>query len=133
MTVRRIMHQHQDWETVVFKKRQPPKTEIQPRNQTSSHHHTSSKPTQTISGKPAWKIEELADADSGKPVTYVSRQDAQKIIQGRVKAKLKQGELATRLNIPESEIKAIESCKAIENKKTISRILLELNKINGFQ
>jgi len=82
--------------------------------------------TQTISSatnKPAWKIEQQVDSDVGKPIKYVSKQDADTIKNMRIALKLTQGELATKLNIKNiklKDIQEIESAKAVENKSILS-------------
>lgn len=117
------MLNHQDWDTVVFTKKQ--------------HHPASvinkNKNTQATvcdaSNKPAWKIEKQVDSDECKPIKYVAREDAQKIINGRIVMKLSQKDLACRLNMSLKDIQDIESCKAVENKLNLSRIkkVLQIN------
>lgn len=109
------MFNHQDWNPVILKKKECVvketiiKTDKQ--NQVSS-----------TTNKPLWKIEKQVDSDAGKPIDYVSRDDAQKIISGRIAMKLTQKDLATRLNMQLKDIQDIESCKSIENKLTLSKI-----------
>jgi len=109
------MFEHQDWNTVVLKKKlaQPEKALV---NKTS--HATVSSAT----NKPAWKIEQQVDGESGKPIVYVSREDAQKIIGGRVGKKMTQKDLANRLNMQVKDIQDIETCKAVENKAVLAKI-----------
>lgn len=101
--------QHQDWQTVVFNKKQEKTPGIQ-KNYT------------LVNNKPAWKIEKQVDDDTKKPLTYVSKADADYIIQTRIKLKKNQKQLAQELNIQLKDIQDIESCKALENKALISRI-----------
>ena len=111
-------YQHQDWNQVVFKK---PKVEL---------HDKALKTPETVSktsSKPAWKIEKQVDSEEGKPITYVTKLDADLIIKGRIEAKLTQKQLAQRLNMQEKDIKDIETCKAVENKAILSKIKRMLN------
>lgn len=110
---------HQDWKTVVMKPaKAATQIQVQPKEQNA---------TTTLGGKPAWKIEKQVDSDVGKPVNYVSAETARAIIGGRTAAKLTQKQLAQRLNIPEKDIKDIESGKAVENKGLVARIKRVLN------
>ncbi len=107
---------HQDWKEVVFKKKQPDSVTSKPQSKASTETLS------TSSSKPAWKIERDVDGDSGKPLAFVSKEDGQKIIAGRVAKKLRQKDLAMRLNMQPKEIQDIESGKAVENKIVLSRI-----------
>lgn len=110
---------HQDWTPVIMKR---------PREETQSMAVPKVQITTTTQGgKPAWKVEKQVDSDSGKPLNYVSSDVARSLIAGRTAAKLTQKQLAQRLNIPEKEIKDIESGKAVENKSLLSRIKRALN------
>ena len=112
-------YSHQDWKTVVMKPpKEATKVQVMPKTQGAATTHA---------GKPAWKVEQQADSDVGKPVNYVSADTVRTIIGGRTAAKLTQKQLAQRLNIPEKDIKEIESGKAIENKGLLSRIKRALN------
>lgn len=106
---------HQDWTTVVLKPKKTP-TETQPvcKQGTCS--------ISAATNKPAWKIEQQVDGDSGKPINFVSREDAKLIVSGRVAKKLSQKDLAARLNMQLKDLQDIESCKAVENKAVISKI-----------
>jgi ribosome-binding protein aMBF1 (putative translation factor) len=108
--------EHQDWNVITFKKKQIPQKEIQ----NKSNIITAT--TSTTTNKPAWKIEQQVDGDNGKPIQYVSKNDAQLIIQGRIAMKLTQKDLACKLNMQPKEIQDIESGKAIENKMILSKI-----------
>lgn len=112
-----MSHSHQDWETVILKKK---KVDDARENvtKTSVNKTTISYAT----GKPAWKIEKEVDSETGKPLIYVSREDANNIIKGRIEMKLSQKDLANRLNMQFKYIQEIETCKAIENKQDLSRI-----------
>lgn len=107
--------EHQDWETVVFKKKS--QHEITREKVPRQNGHTV-----TPSQKPAWKIEQQVDSENGKPLNLVSSEVAKAIINGRIALKLTQKQLAQRLNLQEKDVKDIESCKAIENKALIARI-----------
>ena len=108
-----MAYQHQDWTTVVLNKKPP-----------SNDKQTSVKSsTQTIStttNKPAWKIEQQVDSDKGKPVNYISKQDADMLKNMRFSLKKTQAELAVLLNMKLKDIQDIESYKAIENKGVIA-------------
>ena len=108
-------YSHQDWKEIVFKKASS-KLSIKPSRFSKPETPSSS------SSKPAWKIERDVDGESGKPLNFVNRDDAQRIITGRVIKKLGQKDLAMNLNMPLKEIQEIESCKAVENKQVLSRI-----------
>jgi ribosome-binding protein aMBF1 (putative translation factor) len=110
---------HQDWNTVVFKKRAPVKHVAQNAPATMS----------SVANKPAFKIEKQVDSDSGKPVTYVSSQDAQEIIKLRTSRGLTQDQLAVAINFPRQKINEIESRKAIENKNDLIKIKRYLEKM----
>ncbi len=112
------MYNHQDWTPVVLKKKSNDPVEVKTVDKTAKQQSVSS-----IVNKPMWKLEQQIDStDSGKPLTYVSRDDAQKIIAGRVAMKLTQKELATKLNMQLKDIQDIENCKALENKLVLSKI-----------
>lgn len=113
---------HQNWETVVFKKASAKGGAERP-----AQASTGAGATVTESGKPAWKIEKQVDSEAGKPLNFVSAETAKAIVGGRVAAKLTQKQLAARLNISEKEIKDIECGKAIENKALLSKIRRALN------
>ena len=113
--------EHQDWNTVVFNKKKPMQKETT--HKKSVHHSTVS----SIANKPAWKIEQQIDNCEGKPIQYVTREDARKIIDGRVAMKLSQKDLANRLNMSVKEIQEIEACKSVENKAKLSKIKRILN------
>ena len=110
------MYNHQDWSTVVLKKKSnEPDVKIVSKNDKQS--------ISSVANKPMWKLEKQIDSvDSGKPLTYVSRDDAQKIIAGRIAMKFTQKDLANRLNMQLKEIQDIENCKALENKLILSKI-----------
>ena len=103
----------QDWNIITFKKKQPVEKEI---------HTKSGAATSTTTNKPAWKIEQQVDGDSGKPLQYISKTDVQTIIQRRIGMKLSQKDLACKLNMQPKEIQDIESGKALENKMVLSKI-----------
>lgn len=111
-------YSHQDWKTVLLKpKKHDGEKSIVRRNESVGLTTVSS-----VTGKPAWKIEEQVDSDVGKPVKYVSKEDASAIVKGRVERKMTQKDLAQKLNMSVKDIADIESGKAIENKQVIGRI-----------
>lgn len=110
------MLDHQDWNTVILKKKEIIVKE------TISKNDKQQNPISSTTNKPLWKIEKQVDSDAEKPINYVSRDDAQKIINGRISMKMTQKDLSTRLNMPLKDIQDIESCKAIENKLILSKI-----------
>lgn len=77
----------------------------------------------TTSSKPAWKIEKMVDGETGKPLVFTSREDAQRIVAGRVSMRLSQKDLAIRLNMQLKDLQEIETCRAVDNRNTIDRIL----------
>jgi len=113
------MYQHQDWKTVVLNKR--PEAVVTKTVGVGGKSGGYGGSTST-SGKPAWKVESMVDSDVGKPVEYVSKEDGQKIVNGRVAMKLSQKDLAVRLNMPLKDIQDIESGRAILNKEKLGRI-----------
>lgn len=116
------MYTHQDWETVVLKKKQPGG------NGTSNEpKKTIPQSTLTASQVPAWKIEKQVDSEEGKPLNFVSKEDAQVIIKGRVAQKWTQKDLAVKLNLPLKTIQDIETCKAVQNKAQLAKIKKMLN------
>jgi ribosome-binding protein aMBF1 (putative translation factor) len=110
----------QDWDTIVFKKRKHKTDNAQKVNKDNIINPTISKVTNT----PAWKIEKQIDNsdDNVKPIKYVSKEDANKIIHARFELKLSQKDLAKQLNMQVKDIQDIETCKAVENKSVLSRI-----------
>ena len=107
--------QHQDWNTVILKAKKPP-------TETTTVCKQSVCSISSATNKPAWKIEQQVDGDSGKPINYVSRDDSKMIIAGRVAKKLSQKDLAARLNMQLKDLQDIESCKAVENKSVLAKI-----------
>ena len=106
---------HQDWEPVVIGMKKKNKA---PAGAAPSAAGTAT----TVSNKPAWKIEQQVDADHGKPLKYVSRDDAKAIIKARIAMKLSQKEVAMRLNLQVKDVNDIESGKAVENRLILSKI-----------
>lgn len=111
-----MSYNHQDWNTVILK----PKKEVAGGDAAAK----TARPGFAIAagGKPAYKIEQQVDGDSGKPLNYVSKEDAQKVVAGRVAMKLSQKDLAMRLNMQVKDIQDIESGRAIENKQVLGKI-----------
>ena len=108
---------HQDWRTVLLKAGSgPPKA--RPVLSRSPAPATMSSAT----GTPAWKVEQRADADDGKPISLVSRDDARHITNRRIALKLSQRDLAVRINVDVKEIQAIEACRAVENRALLAKI-----------
>jgi ribosome-binding protein aMBF1 (putative translation factor) len=110
-----MAYNHQDWTEVVLNKK------------TSQYMKETKKKTlpvvtSSVSNKPAWKIEQDVDGEVGKPLKYISVEDAHCIVNGRISKKLSQQALATQLNMKLREIQDIESRKAIENKAIIGKI-----------
>ena len=120
------MTDHQDWKQVVFKKTQLQEDSTSRRLKKTLQSHAAT--ASTTSSKPAWKIEQEIDSDlTKKPLERVSKTDAQRIILGRCAMKLKQQDLATKLNMKVQELREIENCTAVENKTVLSRIKRFLN------
>jgi ribosome-binding protein aMBF1 (putative translation factor) len=99
---------YQDWEPVVLKK-------------------TSGSKSQSSIANPAGhkKFVELNSDDVPK-LTYVSKEEAQNIIQGRKAKDLKQEDLARMLNMNVAVIKDFENQKLIANKQLYSKMLKAL-------
>lgn len=110
-------HHHQDWEPVVFKKKNQNAAIVEKVAKKDVNNMT------LVAGeKPAWKIEKQVDSEDQKPLNLVSSDVAKSIIGGRIAMKLTQKQLAQRLCIQEKDIKDIESCKAVENKALLAKI-----------
>lgn len=124
------MYGHQDWNTVILNKSKP-----QPKQPVVDHsaapvtniNKQRNNQLQSASSRPAWKIEQKADDPDQKPVDYVSKDMAKAIVQARVGAKMKQKDLAVKLNMSEREIQDIETGKAVENKAVLAKIKRALN------
>lgn len=118
-----MSYTHQDWETVVIRK---VKSEFEKKQDAFGQGVRKAAPAQTqstASAKPAWKIEKMVDDPDGKkPLEFVKKEDAQRIIQARVALKMTQKDLAHKLNMNEKDIKDIEQCKAVENKIVLGKI-----------
>lgn len=110
-------YSHQDWNTVVLKPKKPVEEKATVRKDSAGLTTVSA-----VTGKPAWKIEEQVDSDVGKPVKYVTKEDASAIVKGRVEKKMTQKDLAQKLNMSVKDIADIECGKAIENKQKIGQI-----------
>jgi len=116
---------YQDWQPVIFKKSK----NVKPLPSATNGTKTNGTIMNVVTGKPAWKVEKMVDnVDNGKPITYVSKVDANNITQLRVKAKLTQKELAQLARLQEKDIKDIESCKAVENKGLLAKVKAILTK-----
>lgn len=110
--------EHQDWNVVTFNKKNNVEKNIQFKKKFVNNATINS-----TTNRPAWKIEKQIDSDNiGSLMQYVSKEDANIIIQGRILMKLSQKDLAYKLNMPIKNIQDIESLKAIENKLTLSKI-----------
>lgn len=112
------MYEHQDWTTVVLKKKNINERETERRPKSQTHTPTISSTT----NKPAYKIEMQVDSDQGKPVTYVSMDDARKIINARIEKKMTREMLAHATNKSLRYIQDIETGKAIQNNQDLSII-----------
>lgn len=124
-----MQHHHQDWKVVVFKKSTPHKE--QSKSKEASDARRIAQANQTMSStanRPAWKIEQMAL--EGERLPRVSKDDAQKITALRVKHKLTRAQLAQRVNMKENYISDIETCKAVENKQHIAKILSALERLD---
>lgn len=96
----------QDWEPVVFKKN------IKPAGATANNFRPPG----------SKKMDELNSDDIPK-ITYVTREEAQTIIEARMAKKLTQDGLAKLCNINVSIIKDFETQKMPSNKQLYSRLL----------
>ena len=113
----------QDWTPVVFKQKKPP-NERDGGMGGAAGGRPSTATVSTTSSKPAWKIEQMAE--DGVRIPRVSREDAQRIVAGRVAKKLTQAALAAALRMQARDIQDIESGKAVEDRKVISKIFAHL-------
>lgn len=100
------MYSHQDWKTVVLKQQPVAKPA----------------PQKTFELSREQKIEKQIEDDTKKPLNYVSREDANLVIQGRIGKKWTQKQLAQHLNLQEKDIKDIECCKMVENRQLLAKI-----------
>jgi ribosome-binding protein aMBF1 (putative translation factor) len=99
---------YQDWEPVVLKKTQ------------------SLKKQGSIANPAGHKKFVELNADEIPKLNYVSKEEAQTIIQGRKAKDLKQEDLARMLNINVSIIKDFENQKSVSNKQLYSKMLKAL-------
>lgn len=128
-------YSHQDWDTVVLNKTKPQSqraTNTDGKGVPSGSHmgninKQKQSQLQAASSRPAWKIEQKADDPDQKPVDYVSKDLAKAIVSARVAMKLKQKDLAVKMNMSEREIHDIEAGKAVENKAVLAKIKRFLN------
>lgn len=110
-----MSYAHQDWKTVVLN----PSTHKQKPNPSPKQHGAA---VSITTNKPAWKIEQQVDSETGKPINRVKKEDADFIKQQRIECRLSQQQLAQALNMKLVDIQEIECCKAFENKAVLSRI-----------
>ena len=111
---------HQDWRTVLLKAGSggtPSGGTLRPASRSQAPATMSS-----ATGTPAWKVEQRADADDGKPISLVSREDARHITNRRIALKMSQRDLALRINVDVKEVQAIEACRAVENRALLAKI-----------
>jgi len=116
-----MSYNHQDWNTVILNPSSKNKTVLE-KVANDKRGGGGGASISSITGKPAWKVEKMVDDETGKPVEYVSREDAQKITAGRIAMKMSQKDLAVKLNMSLKEIQQIESCKAVANRMILSKI-----------
>jgi ribosome-binding protein aMBF1 (putative translation factor) len=102
--------QHQDWETVVFRKKKDPPVIA------SSF--------KTFEQK---QFENLSNNNDPTPITHVNKGLRNAIIQGRLIKKMTQNDLARSLNMNVQTIKQIEDGSAIYNPNQIRLIASKLN------
>lgn len=115
---------HQDWTTVVLNKKG-----AAAQKQTVARGSGQTQTVSSTTNKPAWKIEQQVDSDTGKPIKYVSKQDADALKNMRIALKLTQGELATKLNMKVKDIQDIETAKAIENKSILASMKSRMQRL----
>ena len=109
---------HQDWRTVVLKAG----SGLRPVSSGGSSRSQGPATMSSATGTPAWKVEQRADADDGKPISLVSREDARHITNRRIALKMSQRDLAVRINVDVKEVQAIEACRAVENRALLAKI-----------
>ena len=97
---------HQDWKPVVFTKASKKKKIV------AKFHETES----------AAKNRKLDAATDTEKRETISRETSQKLMQARIAKKLKQKDLATRLNLPVKVIQEIETAKHPLNKALYQKI-----------
>jgi ribosome-binding protein aMBF1 (putative translation factor) len=109
----------QQWDTVILRKNKPTPT----KTDEDRARVVGGAAMGSASSKPLWKIEQMVDDPNAKrPLEFVKKEEAQKIVQARVAAKLSQQELAQRLNMQKKDLEMIEQCKAVENKAVLAKI-----------
>ena len=101
---------HQDWKPVVFTKPSKKKKIV------AKFHETES----------AAKNRKLDAATDTVKRETISREVSQKLMQGRIAKKLKQKDLAIRLNLPVKIIQEIETGKHLLNKALYQKIARSL-------
>ncbi len=102
-------YSHQDWETVIVKKSNATK-KIEAKKNPKKHHAPGTK-----------KFHEL-DGDEIVLPKLVDKDIAKKLQQARSEKKLKQKEVAQRLNVPVSMIQNVENGKAKLNKAFVNKL-----------
>lgn len=123
------MNGQQDWTPVVLRSKAA--KDEQKRNQARATTIKNAQITFSANNTPAWKLEQKIDSDNGVlgPILVkVSTQDAHKIIQLRTTVKMSRADLAKALNLPRQLIDEIETCKALENKQQLNKIISFLNR-----
>lgn len=105
----------QDWETVFFRKKT---TQTQQQQVQQPRKPGQRAPT----GTPAWKIEQMADAESGKPVDLVGTTVGKAIAQARLAKGMDQQALANAVRVQKCIISDIESGKAVRNGAVMASI-----------
>lgn len=111
-------YDHQDWESVILS------TNKKRRLDDSAAASSAAAPAASYvaSGIPSWKVEQMVDGDTGKPVRMVSKDDATYVRDNRVICKLTQKALAQLANVQEKDVKDIENGSAVENRQLVSKL-----------
>lgn len=120
---------HQDWNTVYLNKDKQKTASTCSGVSATLKHQRSITTMSSVANKPAWKIEQQVDSETGKAIDLISKEDATSIRDMRVQAKLTQVDLANRLNMKHKDIQDIENQKAVSNKAVISRIKRYLTQV----
>lgn len=115
------MNHHQDWETVVIRKKNEGKKDgtAQGAPKSTASVSTGQRKNQ---GTPAWKIEKRVDGESGKVIDTVGKETGAEITRARLAKKWTQKQLAVTVNMQEKYINEIERGVAVRNGPDLAKI-----------
>jgi putative transcription factor len=120
-----IIMAHQDWETVVFKKR-PNQTEAikaaQRSGNTESIKKTDAGNRQNSTIVNSYKIDNIDSSEQKLSLKMIDTKATEAIRKKRCELKLSQKELANKAQVPESVIKSLENNKEQHNPPLLTKI-----------